>query len=51
MNKNSFWKNFLIYFALILGYFFLYSEDIESTIYGDKETKSESKIDFVYQQF
>jgi len=51
MEKNKFLKYFLLYFGLIAGYLYLYEIDIERIVYPNHVKKTESKIDFVYQQF
>jgi len=43
--------NFVLYFILILGFLLLYVSNIEASIYGEKNTKPSSKVNFVYQQF
>lgn len=49
--KNQIIRNTLIYFMLILGYLYLYVVDIDVLLHPNKEIKSESKINFIYQQF
>ncbi len=44
-------KKILLYFLLLLGYILLYVIDIEEIVYPSEDTKVESKVDFVYQQF
>jgi hypothetical protein len=48
---KGFIKKTLLYFVLLLGYILLYVIDIEEFIYPSEDTKVESKVDFVYQQF
>jgi hypothetical protein len=43
--------NFVLYFILITGFFLLYVSNVEALIYGEKNTKPSSKVNFVYQQF
>lgn len=48
---KSLTKKIALYFLLILGYILLYVVNIEEIIYPSDDTKVESKVDFVYQQF
>jgi hypothetical protein len=48
---KKFTINFLLYFILIFGFLLLYVSNIEAFIYGEKNTKPSSKVNFVYQQF
>lgn len=48
---KRFTTNFILYFILIFGFFLLYVTNIEAFIYGEKNTKPSSKVNFVYQQF
>jgi hypothetical protein len=44
-------KNTFIYFILIFGLLCLYFVDIEILLNPDKEADSQSKVNFIYQQF
>ncbi len=51
LNSHRIVRNTLIYFALLVGYLFLYVINIENECYDLDEKESTSKVDFVYQQF
>ena len=49
--KNRFFRNTLIYFLLILGFFYLYVVDIDAILHPNQDNTVKSKVDFIYQQF
>jgi hypothetical protein len=48
---KKFGINLVLYFVLIFGFFLLYVSNVEALVYGEKNTKPSSKVNFVYQQF